>query len=415
MALAEHAPTAFGSGVSPEARPRVLFLSPFEPWCRENGSSVVIADILGGLSGADGFDMLPVFLRKPPADRPASSPPSLEWETLGIEPLPKWFSVPLAVGTGRSPWWEVRFRDAAVARRIARLARFRRFAPTVIHVEHLVLVPIGRFLARTFNCPLVYRAHNIESQLWGRRLGTQRSLKRAFIRRLEAREAGSIREADLTLCISDVDLRWAREHAPEARCDVLPVGLGLDRFADLRVKHPVIEKRMCFVGGLDWPPNEIGLKWFVDEVLSRINSATPNIPLAVLSRGAESRPWLADHPGVRVLSQDVEPASLFASSRVSIAPLLEGGGVRVKILESLASGCPVVATSIGGEGLALAGLTHTDDPAEFARACVSAIDHSSYETRTNIREAVAARHGADVVARELIERWTAMHAMRRTT
>lgn len=382
---------------------RVLFLSPFDPWCRENGSSVVIADLLEALAGIDAVELLPVFLRVPPAGLESPGSRFVEGVTLGIEPLPKWFSVPLAVGTGRSPWWEVRFADRAVARRISRLAKSRGFAPSVIHVEHLVLVPIGVQLARMFGCPLVYRAHNIESQLWGRRIGSG-FLKGAFIRHLERREARSMDVCDLTLCISEVDVDWARARSPRSHVEVQPVGLRLDRFE--RERPDIVANRIGFVGGLDWPPNEIGLRWFVTGVLPRIRAELPDVKLAVLARGAETRSWLTEHEAVQVLPQDVSAASVFASSRVSIAPLLEGGGVRVKILESLAAGCPVVATSIGGEGLALSGLTHTDDPVAFADACLQHARGPVHAgSRAGIRAAVASKHGADVVARELVARW----------
>ena len=387
-------------------KPRVLYLSPFEPWARENGSSVVIADLLAGLGGAgDAVDILPFFIRRPPPGVKSGTPSVDNGITLGVEPLPKWYSVPLALATGRAPWWEVRWNDRALARRIARHARERQFTPSVVHVEHLVLVPIGRFLARRFGVPLVYRAHNIESQLYKRVLGQGSALKRAFVRRLEQREASAIRSCDLTLCISDVDLRWVRANVPDARAEVLPVGLALERFE--APERDVVADRICFVGGLDWPPNEVGLRWFVERVLPTVLERAQKTHLAVLARGADARPWLTGHPAIRVMPGETRPAELFASSRVSIAPLLEGGGVRVKILESLAAGCPVVATSIGGEGLELEGLVHTDDPAKFAEACVRRLEQPVEGSRQALRSALAARHGAGVVAGSLIGRWLA--------
>ena len=387
-------------------KPRVLYLSPFEPWARENGSSVVIADLLAGLAGAtDEVDVLPFYIRNPPPGVRSGTPSIPNGMTLGIEPLPKWFSVPIALATGRAPWWEVRWNDRALARRIAREARARDFTPSVVHVEHLVLVPIGRFLARTFGCPLVYRAHNIESQLYKRVLGQGSALKRAFVRRLELREASAIRACDLTLCISDVDLRWVRANVPDATAEVLPVGLQLDRFE--APQRDIVPDRICFVGGLDWPPNEVGLRWFVDNVLPTVLERAPGTHLAVLARGSDARAWLTGHPSIRLMPGDSRPAELFASSRVSIAPLLEGGGVRVKILESLAAGCPVVATSIGGEGLELQGLVHTDDPAAFARACLRHLETPVEGSRSALQRALATNHGADVIARSLVGRWLA--------
>lgn len=390
-----------------KSAPRVLFLAPFEPWCRENGSSVVIADLLAGLASVAAADILPVFVRNPPPGASRRKAAALEGTTLGIEPLPKWFSVPAAVLTGRSPWWEMRFNDRGVARRIAEHARRSGFAPSLIHVEHLVLVDIGACLAREFDVPLVYRAHNIESQLWTRRLGDRGPLVAAFLRHLERRELAAVQRCDLTLCISEVDRAWVQGRAPHARVDVLPVGLTLDRFRQVAAEATVTNQ-ICFVGGLEWAPNEAGLRWFVDEVFPRVIAAEPDARLAVLARGATERPWLVDHPHITVMPGDTDAATLFASSRVSIAPLLDGGGVRVKILESLAAGCPVVATPIGGEGLVLRGLTHTDDPADYAAACLTRLQTEGTESRAVAQASVLSHHEAAVVASKIIGFWSGL-------
>jgi glycosyltransferase involved in cell wall biosynthesis len=385
--------------------PRVLFVAPFEPWARENGSSVVIADLLEGLVANESASILPVFLRRSPAAGVRSRVPAAEGHTLGIEPWSKWLSVPFAVMTGKSPFWESRIPNRLLARRIANLVRARNYVPDLIHIEHLVLVPIGRMLADEFNCRLVYRAHNTESQLWTRRLGG-RGWQKLIKRHLERREARFIDMADLTLCISDVDLRWARQHAPNARSELLPVGLRFERLAAHSQERPAHD-RIAFVGGLNWAPNEVGLSWFVNSVLPIVRSKLPSVKLAVLARGAESRPWLSENPAIDLVPQSTSPVELFATSKVSIAPLLEGGGVRIKILESLAVGCPVVATAIGGEGLASPGLTHVDDPTGFAHACVSQLLKTNARSeRADISRAIESNHGAVVVARQLARRWS---------
>ena len=173
--------------------------------------------------------------------------------TLGIEPLPKWFSVPAAILRGRSPWWEKRWNERDVTQRIVEHARGSGFRPDIVHVEHLVLVDIGAALAQTFGVPLVYRAHNIESMLWARRLGNRGPLVARFLQHLEHRELAAIERCDLTLCISEADRQWAQARADRARLDVLPVGLTLDRFTRIAADASVANQ-ICFVGGLEWVP-----------------------------------------------------------------------------------------------------------------------------------------------------------------
>jgi glycosyltransferase involved in cell wall biosynthesis len=207
------------------------------------------------------------------------------------------------------------------------------------------------------------------------------------------------------LCISDVDLAWARQHAPTAPSELLPCSLLLDRY-DAVPSPPDDAAQICFVGGLDWVPNEVGLRWFVTEVLPKVIAAVPHATFAVLARGAAERDWLTGNPGIRIVPAESSAASLFAASRVSVAPLLSGGGVRIKIPESMALGCPVVATPIGAEGHDLPGLTRTDDPTAFAAACIRhLVQARTPESRRTMRAAVQARYGASVLAVQLIEHW----------
>jgi len=209
----------------------------------------------------------------------------------------------------------------------------------------------------------------------------------------------------MTLCISDVDCEWIASKTKGASAEVLAAGISFERFGHVPVSGLPLRSQVGFVGGLEWSPNEVGLRWFVDEVFPRILKQAPCTRLAVLARGAYERSWLRDQPHIDILPAATTPVGLFAESRVSIAPLLEGGGVRIKILESLSVGCPVVATSIGGEGLRLPGLTKTDDPSEFADACVRQLSASNDVSRSHARAGVAAKHGADAVARRLVDIW----------
>ncbi|HET9440594.1 MAG TPA: glycosyltransferase family 4 protein [Longimicrobiales bacterium] len=386
-------------------KPSVLFVAPVEPWCRENGSSVITADMLDGLLRNTDVDILPVFLREPPPGYQKSAPAGNAGIQLSLEGLPRWSSVLRALARGTSPV-RMRFANGKVARRVQDAVDARNFKPHVIHVEHLPLVDIGLKLARIYNAPLVYRAHNIEAQLWTRRLGVNGKLGRAIARYLNRSEAEAMRSCDRTLCISDVDLAWVRANAPEARAELLPAALLVDRYDAVSARYLNADPQICFVGGLEWAPNEVGLRWFVELVLPKVLQTVPNAKLAVLARGAAEREWLRDHPAVQLLPPEADAPSLFASSRVSVAPLLQGGGVRIKILESLALGCPVVATPIGGEGLELPALTRTEDTDAFAAACIQHLQAApDTASRRRLRAAVDANNGAETVAQRLVHSW----------
>ncbi len=387
-------------------RTRILFVAPVEPWCRENGSSLITADLVDALSTVDDIDLLAVFVRRPPPGYDRQPPEHLRQVLLDIPGLPRWVSVMRAAARRSTPLRH-RFANTRVARRILDVLAEQGFEPDLVHVEHLPLVDIGLEVSAAHHAPLVYRAHNVESSLWARRLGEPNRLKEAVIRHMEGQEGDAITSADLTLCISEGDLDWARARAPEARCELLPCTLRLERYSNRRRVASPTEGQMCFVGGLDWAPNEDGLRWFVTEVLPIITRDDPSAFLAVLARGASERPWLRDDPSVRILSPESRALDLFASSRVSIAPLFQAGGVRIKIPESLASGCPVVATRIGAEGHDLAGLVQVDEPEAFARACLDYLGRDGAAGVTDgLRHEVESRYGAGTQASRLVGLWS---------
>jgi len=212
--------------------PRVLFVAPVEPWCRENGANIVISDVLEGLAAVGKAEVFPVFLRKPPPHQTPRRPANIHGVTLGVRGLPKWFSTAGALLSGRSPL-QMRFANAHVARAVVHAAQAREFLPTLVHVEHLPVVDIGLRVAKTFQCPLAYRAHNVESQLWGRRLGTGGPLKKWLVRRLARLEADAINACQITLCISDVEIGICF-----ALFEVCPMVLVVSSHPDETFDHP---------------------------------------------------------------------------------------------------------------------------------------------------------------------------------
>lgn len=384
---------------------KILFVAPVEPWSRENGSSLITADLLDGLARVEDVEILPIFLRPPPPGYSREPTEGVEGRLLGVPGQPRWKSVVQAIGRFSHPLRH-RFDNTVASARVEEAVRAAGFDPDLVHVEHLPLVDIGLRLGKTFRAPVAYRGHNIESSLWARRLGLPPVINGPIVRYLERSEADAMTSVDLSLAISEVDVAWASKHAPRARVELLPCSLQLDRYDAVERKPPVYELQVCFVGGLDWAPNVDGLRWFVDRVLPRITEARPGAGLALLARGADQRDWLTGRSDIHVLPAEGSAAQLFASSAVSVAPLFQGGGVRIKIAESLALGCPVVATEIGAEGHQLSGTVTTDDPAEFAQACVRFLDDASdAEARAGLREDVEARYGASVQARRLVDMW----------
>ena len=135
-------------------------------------------------------------------------------------------------------------------------------------------------------------------------------------------------------------------------------------------------RTLLFVGALGYGPNVAGLLWFAAHVLPLL-ATTPASPRLVIV-GRDAPPAiraLAAHPHIELAGAlaDVTPA--YETATLALAPLLAGGGTRIKVIEAAAHLVPIVATTIGAEGLALDDtmLWRADTPAGFAAAIREAL------------------------------------------
>src|SRR5262249_14036157 len=108
---------------------------------------------------------------------------------------------------------------------------------------------------------------------------------------------------------------------------------------------------LLFMGGMDWYPNRDAMSWFLDEIWPVLSQAVPSLRVTVVGR-SEGMAARADE---RVLFTGVVPdvRPYLHRAVAFIFPMTEGCGTRLKIVEALAAGLPVISTRLGWEGLAV--------------------------------------------------------------
>jgi glycosyltransferase involved in cell wall biosynthesis len=127
---------------------------------------------------------------------------------------------------------------------------------------------------------------------------------------------------------------------------------------------------------LDYPPNRLGITWFVTQVLPVLRRKVPGVQVRVVGPGAAHLdPAVARVVDTRGAVEDLSEHYIWA--RACIAPLFTGSGTRVKIIEAMTYGRPVVATSLGAEGIdGRVGhdLLVGNDVESFAAACLTLLN-----------------------------------------
>jgi GT2 family glycosyltransferase len=254
---------------------------------------------------------------------------------------------------------------------------------------------------------VIYYGHDLHF----RRMRQQGELMRdeALLRaadRTEERERAIWREVDVALYPSKEEAAMvaAMEPAVTVR-DVQPY--CFERFG--RVRPPPPGQQIMFVAGFGHPPNEDAVRWFVRTVLPLILARVPEARLAVVgSNPTEQVRGLASDV-VRIVPDvsDTELAACYASARVAVVPLRCGAGVKMKVVEALTAGVPLVTTPVGAQGLpGLDAVARVEsDPQAFADAvCGFLLDDTLWERCCAAQLGYAtARFRADALAASLLE------------
>lgn len=214
------------------------------------------------------------------------------------------------------------------------------------------------------------------------------SERAAAMRTLESR-IGT--EVDAIVCVSVKEAEWFR--ACGATCPVevvLPfdddVAFGSPGFAD--------RQGLLFVAG--WmagadSPNGDGLRWFATDVLPLIEARLPWVRLYVTGANPPQELRWLESPTLQFVGDIPDLGPVHDTVRAAVVPIRYGSGVKIKTLDAMARGVPVVATSVGAEGIPLHGtnaVAVADDPADFAEAVLELLDDrlSWEERRESLRD-----------------------------
>jgi glycosyltransferase involved in cell wall biosynthesis len=246
-----------------------------------------------------------------------------------------------------------RFYHPGCASKIGHLVRTGKF--DVVQFEGLQVTPYLEVIKANSDAKLVYRAHNIEHQIW-KRLTQQESflVRKLYLnilsKRLKRFEFKVLQSFDALIAISFVDERFFKSMDFEAPIFTFPVALNLDHYQH---HYPLSKhKSVGYIGSMDWRPNIEGLDWFLNKVWPSLQQLNSGITFHLAGKNIPKQYNIMGNDETFVMEGRVENAQEFISRQhVLIVPLLSGSGMRVKIIEAMALGKCIIATSIAAEGI----------------------------------------------------------------
>ncbi len=263
--------------------------------------------------------------------------------------------------------------------------------------------------------PVVVVAHNVESLIWQRYTETEgHPLKRWYARRqwhkYERFERHAFQSVARVVACTEEDASLVRERFGADNVDVVDNGIDRDYYDQAPVARAA--NRILFLGSLEWRPNLDGVRLLLDRVFPAVRQQQADVELVLVGRNPPA--WLSEKvrglPGVELHANVPDVRPFLGGCSAMAVPLRIGGGSRLKILEALACGLPVVSTRIGAEGLCLrpgTDFVQVEGIEEMAAALVACLRRPE-EARAQAehgRQVVRARYDWGALADKLDAVW----------
>jgi glycosyltransferase involved in cell wall biosynthesis len=352
-------------------KPRLLYLCGQSPWLCNGGSLLRNYWMIRALSSRFAIDL--VTSSEPEEPMPGSFAALLDqYACFPREPRTSsgFGRIAQAARRGESSltagWVTPAMRDYVAD-------RLGRYPYAAIQAD----LPMQAALPHRDTIPIVYNAHNCESELLRRRAANEPphlalpiAIDAVRVRRIEG---ALVARSRLVAACAELDIRDFEQFCPNVRAKaaVVPNGVNVEGYAAVRDAKPDPDT-ILITGSMDWRPNLLGLHWFLRESLPHLRGCAPNLKIRIAGRMHPSLVRdLEKYANVEAVPNPASMEKHLAEASVIAAPIVASSGTRLRILEAWAAGRPVVTTRPGASGLEYEEgreLIVRDNAKEFAEA-----------------------------------------------
>lgn len=270
----------------------------------------------------------------------------------------------------RVPFVALKYRTRTLRQRVRQLVVNQQ-----VDIVHLDMLPLAEYLDEVRGVPVVLTEHNIESLRMRRWAEVERNpVLRSHLRlqatRLVRYERMVLARLRHCVATSTFDLEALRNMNPRCRLHVVPNGCDVDYYRP-RLRAADDAPGVIWVGGMNDPYNRRAVEYFAEAIFPPLVARVPRVRWVVVGRNPPSAvlDLVRRYPGQVLIEgfvEDVRP--YYAKADVTVVPLLSGSVTKLKVIEGLAMGMPIVTTSVGAEGLEVkpgGDLFVADDPRVF--------------------------------------------------
>ena len=217
----------------------------------------------------------------------------------------------------------------------------------------------------------------------------------------------------LSTTVSEEDRQLLLDANPRLQVEVIPNGVDVKKYQPLPLPSKNIPPSLLYLGNMGYPPNVDAALYFCEEILPLIRQKSNDAEFWVVGRDPSPEVLALDGENVHVTGRVDDVIPYYQKSAICVVSLRAGGGTRLKILEAMALGRPVISTSIGCEGLDVLDGEHlliADTPAQFAEKTTLLLhDIELYQhLSTNGRKLVENYYDWDPIADKLMDLYEEM-------
>ncbi len=223
----------------------------------------------------------------------------------------------------------------------------------VIHCEGAFTAYYIDIIRKYTSAPAIVRTHNVEWLIWYRLArNTKNLLKKVYlfilVKRLKAFETEYYNKFDAIACIANEDAALLTKMGIAKPKYTIPASIDTDFPHAAEVQNT---NDFHIISSMDWQPNVEAVDWFLENIWPKAYALNNDIRLHVAGKNTPKRLMEANIPGITFYGTVSSAADFMLSHGTMLVPLLSGGGMRVKIIEAMALGKCIVASSIGAEGI----------------------------------------------------------------
>jgi polysaccharide biosynthesis protein PslH len=356
---------------------RILYLSRWFPYPQDNGSKIRVFNLIKYLAARHSVDLLSFSSKPVDEARIEEMRKYCNWiETTIFKEIPLGKYKNMRNLFSPVPLFLHRTHSMDMQRRVERAVKNQHYDLVIANqmsmVPYTLPLPIRRKVFEEIELTVFYEKYRLETsklKRWRNRM-TWLKATHYIASSLEGFDAGTV--------VSEIERQRVKQiYRGSSQICLIPNGIN---FPDEQIDFgPPIPDTLIFSGSLTYDVNFDAIAYFMKEIFPQIKSTRPEVKLMVTGKldgvkieDIPNKDWIT----FTGFLEDVRPA--VAKSWASVVPLRKGGGTRLKILEALSLGVPVITTAKGAEGLDLIpqkDLFIADQPESFANTVLQVLDN----------------------------------------